>query len=579
MASKKLAWLLGAMPVLVPGHEPPANLRVPQPWVAQVTPNRGNLPPDKEPPPTKAQSFFKHHTDAFNPRFAQYEEKSPVIAVVEADTGDHKAEVARVIESAYGTDNKPRIVYIDSNLLSEGGAFTLGALLKREGVSLSSVRAMNFSMSAWSDSTSPSAMLAMRSNIMNFNNTIFVHGAGNLAGVQPVFGLTTQSDHAIVVGSAEHGANEAPLHKIKQSDFSAGTEFPCSSVDLVMKGRNVPIDGISGRLSKDKKDNLAPREISGTSFSTPQVTALAAKLSARYRDMFINGLPGRRYKDELTQESLVAKDRRREAVADTVTVSILQSAGSIDPGDRGAVLATPGKRSFDTKGSGFGMPHFGLAERILFDQLMAAQLEGRVIPVEDYQAFAPESTRVFPRTPFKTAQEEHAAAAGDLMRHNLAVRVPVPLQTKLVPGEKNTLSIDIPPFGNNFSARMLRGSLLFATEEKGAPGAPTPHYELFIESPDRKTRIPLGGFTCEQKQLWHTDRAHPIDDYRLVNFRTRACAEGHTAPTGEKTGWRFIIKTTHKDPKDVKVFASGEKALPVLELTGVPEDREIFKHH
>ncbi|NBO18757.1 MAG: hypothetical protein EBV03_05930, partial [Proteobacteria bacterium] len=536
-------------------------------------------PPRQETPPTEAQRYFKHLTDAFNPRFTHYEEKNPLILVIERDKGDHKAEVIKTIESTYGPENPPIIKYIDSNLLDEDAAFSLGALLQKQGISLSSARAINFSMGSWFDSTAPSSALAMRSNIAKFNNTIFVHGAGNMAGGQPIYGLTTQADHVLVVGATEKARHEAPVKTIRETDFTASTETPTSAVDLVMKGRDVPIDGISGQWSKDGKPDTAPRKISGTSFAAPQVTAQAAKLAARYRGLFIQGLPGRRYPDELSRESLEAKEERQQSLVDSVTLSLLASAAMIDPGDAQSVIATPGKMPFDTKGSGYGMPHAGLAERILFDQMLAAQLSGKVIPAEDYQAYAPESDRVFPRTVFKGAQEEHKAVGEDFLRHNVPMRVPVPLKTQPVPGEENTLSVEVPAFGENFSAHMLRGSLLFGVDSKPAPGQKEPSYELFIEAPDRKTRIPLGAFGCQKKELWHTDRPHPGDDFRMVNFRTRACMFGETAPQNAKNGWRFIIKTKHKPAADVKVFASGDKTLPVLEITGVPHGREMFIQH
>ena len=580
MASKKIGvFLLGTLPFIAPEHTTSQHKRdrLPGHEIRKI-----DAPVRKiDLPLSEAQTYYKNFTDSFNPRFYQYEEKNPVILVIEADKGDHKAEVIKVIESTYGSDNPPKVIYVDSNLLNEDAAFSLGELLHKQGVSLSSVRAINFSMGSWFDSTSPTSALAMRSNIVKFKDSIFVHGAGNMSGGQAIYGLTTQSDHAIVVGATNHAGHEKPIRNITETDFTASIETPSSSVDLVMKGADVPIDGVVGRWSKDGKDDPMPRKLTGTSFSAPQVTAGSAKIGARFRDMFVNGLPGRRYKDELTIESMEAKDQRRESFFDSVTLSLLASATMIDPGDRSSVITTPGKRPFDSKGSGFGMPHFGLAERIMFDQMLAAQLDGRPIQSEDYQSYAPENNQVYPRTVFKKAQEEHKAVGGNLLRHNVSVRVPLPLKTHILTEEKNTLSIDIPAFDNNLSTHMLRGSLLFAVEPSPKSGEKKENatYELFIESPDRKTRIALCSFGCEKKELWHTDRPHPIDDFNMVNFRTRAHMLGETAPKGLQTGWRFIVKTTNKDPKDVKVYASGDKMLPVLEITGVPQEQEMFNHH
>ncbi len=586
MASKKLALLLGTLPVLVPGHDPLREEPAPQRWVAQALPNRRNPAldddhPNKRKQLTEAQSYYSQLTESFNPRFGIYEEKNPVILVIEKDKDDHKAEVIKIIESTYGAANPPEIVYINSNLLNEDAAFSIGELLNKKGISLSNVRAINFSMGSWFDSTSPTSALAMRSNILKFKDSIFVHGAGNMSGGQPVFGLTTQLDHAIVVGATEHARHERLIDTIRPTDFTASTETPTSAVDLVMKGRDVPMDGISGQWSKDGKDDKNPRKDSGTSFSAPQVTALAAKISARYRDFFVSGLPGQRYKEELTPESIAAKYQRRESFVDSVTSSLLLSAAMVGPLDKDAVIGAPGKRPFDTKGSGYGMPHPGIAERIMFDQMLAAQLEGRAVSIEDYQAYAPQNDKVYPRTPFKSAKEEQDAFGGDFLRHSVSVRVPVPLKTQVLADEKNTLAIDIPAFDKNMSAHLLRGSLLFKVEPEAKPGEKkkAARYELFIESPDRGTRIPLGMFGAEKKTLWHTDRPHPIDDFAFVNFRTRAHLLGETAPKDAKHGWRFIVKTTNKDPKDVEVFASGDRSLPVLEITGVEHEQEIFSHH
>ncbi len=585
MASKKLTLLLGTLPVLVPGHDPVSTTSSIT-WTALATPNRdrpllksGHT--DNDPPLSEAQTYFKNVTGCFNPRFQHYEEKNPVILVIEADKGDHKAEVIKVVQSTYGSENPPKIIYINCNLLDEDAAFSIGELLRKEGVSLSSVRAVNFSMGSWFDSTSPTSALAMRSNILKFTDTIFVHGAGNMSGGQPIFGLTTQSDHALVVGASEHDRHEKPVGSIMATDFTASIETPTSAVDLVMKGRDVPIDSISGRWSKDGKDDDKPRKISGTSFAAPQVTGGAAKIAARYRSMFVGGLPGRKYKEELTPEFMKAKDQRKESFVDSVTSSLLASAMMIDPGDKSAVINTPRNKTFDTKGSGFGMPHFGLAERILFDQMLAAQLEGRVVQPENYQAYAPESKEVYPRTHFANAQEERTAVKGEFLRHNVPVRLPLPLKTYVIEDEENTLAVDIPAFDKNMSAHMLRGSLLFVAESPPKSGEKKKevHYELSIESPDRKTRIPLSRFGVEKKMLWHTDREHPIDDFRLVNFRTRAHMLGETAPKNAEHGWRFVIKTTNKDPKDVKLFSSGERMLPLLEITGVEHAQEVFNHH
>ncbi len=587
MISKKLTLLLGTLPVFVPGHDPAKDKAVTKPWAAQIVLDRHNPISNVNyakgnRPVTAAQAYYKHFTDTYNPRFGVYEEKNPVVLVIEGDNNeDHKAEVIKIIQSMYGTENPPRIVYVDCNLLNEDAAFSIGELLKKKNISLSSVRAINFSMASWFDSTSPTSALAIRNNILKFRDSIFVHGSGNKAGGQPIYGLTTQSDHAIVVGATEHAYHEKPPERIQLTDFTASTQIPTSAVDLVMKGRNVPMDGVSGAWSKDGKDDNNPREDSGTSFSAPQVTAIAAKISARYRNLFINGLPGRRYQEELTKESLEAKDQRKQSLVDSVTSSLLLSAVAIGADDQSAIIQTPYKHSFDTKGSGFGMPHPGIAERILFDQMVASQLEGRAVQIEDYQAYSPESRQVYPRAAFKNANEEHDAAGAGLLRHGVSIHVPVPLKTYILTKEENTLAIDIPPFDTNMSAHMLRGSLLFKVEPIAKLGEQKEavRYELFIESPDRAARIPLGTFGAEKKMLWHTDKPHPIDDFAFVNFRTRAHLLGDTVSKDVEHGWRFVVETTNKDPKDVEVSASGDKMLPLLEITGVKKEQEIFKHH
>lgn len=574
MGHRKIA-LLGALTLLVPGHDMPQERRDPQaPSILRRRERLDVLPPA----PNEADQYYQRLTASMNPRLALYEEKNPLIIVAEKDKGDHKAEVIRVIESTFGKDNPPRIVYLDSNLLDESAALSLDDLLARQGVSASSARAINFSMGAWFDSTTPTAALAMRRNIAAFRDTVFVHAAGNMAGLQPVFGLTTQSDHCLVVGATGHSRHERPTRTIRETDFTASSESVSSAVDLVMKGENVPVDGISGLWSQDRKEDPALRHITGTSFAAPQVTAAAAKISARLRDLHIRGLPGRRFKQELTQESIAAKDQRVESFPGLVTASLLASADAIDPGVAGAVVSAPDQRRFDTMGSGFGMPDFGLAERVAFDQMMAAQLSGRVIPESRYQAYAPENSQSYPRVAFDSAREENAAIRRDMLRYTAPIRVPIRLKTSPVKGEPDALAIDIPPFKEELAAQLVRGSVLIKIEDrkKGAP-EPAP-CELFLESGDGKLRIPLGGFTPSPKEmLWHEDKPHPIDQFRIVNFRTRGFTQGSIAQGSN--GARLIIKSKGGDIGQLGVYGSGDTMLPVLEVVGAPRKQDMFSHH
>jgi hypothetical protein len=580
----KKTMLVGALTLMIPGHTPPTPPEAAErPLVAirnRERPLADGRKPDNTKAPTDAEKFYRSLTESMNPRFSLYEEKNPVILVVERDSGDHKAEVIRVIQSTYGSDNPPRIVYLNSNLLDNDAGFAFQERLAKEGISLSSVRAANFSMGAWFDSSTPTSALPMRRNIALFNDTIFVHGAGNMEGGQPIYGLTTQSDHCLVVGATKHARHEKPNGGINKTDFTASSVVPTSAVDLVMKGEDVPIDGVSGRWSKSGKDEPDARKITGTSFAAPQVTAAAAKVAARTRDLYVGGLPGRRFKDELTIESIRAKDERRRSFVDAVNMSLLASASPADASDKAASITPASSKLFDTKGAGFGMPDVGVAERIMFDQMLAAQLSGRVIPEETYQAYAPESTQVYPRTKFADAREENTAMARDPFRYIASVRVPVQLKTQVLEGEENALYVDIPPFDKNLSTHLIRGSLLFEVEPKSDKKKPEALYELFMEAPDGKTRMPLGSFSPRAiEELWHEDKPHPIDQFRLVNFRTRAHMMGESSPAGAERGFRLIVKTTNKSPADVKVFASGNPVLPVLEVVGVEHERDMFTHH
>lgn len=576
MNHRKLA-LVGALSFILPGHDAPPQKQEPTPTALR---RRDDAPPQKLPPkntaPDEAASYFSALSGAMNPRFSLYEEKNPVIVVAEADKGDHKAEVIKVIESAYGKENPPRIVYLDTNLLDEEAAFTFDDLLRRQGVSPSSVRAVNYSMASWFDSSTPSSAMAMRRNIGNFRDTIFVHGAGNSEGAQPVYGLTTQSDHALVVGATLHAAHEKPHKDIRETHFTASSTSRSSAVDLVMRGQDVPIGGVSGRWSKDGKSDESLRHITGTSFAAPQVTALSAKISARLRSLYLKGLPGRRFSDELSYENIRAKDQRQQSFADMVTASIMASADPIHPGDASAVVATAHKRPFDTMGSGFGMPDFALAERTAFDQMMAAQLSGRIIPTTQYQSYAPENTQVFPRARFENAAAERAASGRNPLRHTASVYVPLPLKSRPVEGEKDTVAIDIPPFETNMTAQLVRGSLLCKVAGKGKK---IPSCELFLETP-KGLRLPLGSFSPEPKEiLFGDEKPHPIDDYRFVNFRTRALMMDETVPKDAKSGMRLIVKARGADPAALEFFASGDTHLPLLEITGAPRDKDMFTHH
>jgi hypothetical protein len=580
----KKTMLVGALALMTPGHAPITPPEAPERPVAAVR-NReqpigdGRKAADNK-QPNASELFYRQLTSSMNPRLGLYEEKNPVILVVERDSGDHKAEVIRVIQSTYGNDNPPRIIYLDSNLLDSDAGFAFENLLAKEGVSLSSVRAANFSMGAWFDSSTPTSALPMRRNISLFNDTIFVHGAGNMEGGQPVYGLTTQSDHCLVVGATKHARHEKPENGIKKTDFTASSIVATSAVDLAMKGEDVPISGISGKWSKSRKDDTSERKITGTSFAAPQVTATAAKVSARTRNLYINGLPGMRFKDELTIESIRAKDERRSSFVDSVNMSLLASALPADATDNIASLLPASGKLFDTKGTGFGMPDIGLAERIMFDQILAAQLSKRIIPQEDYIAYAPESTQVYPRPKFASAREENVAMGRDPFRYIASVRVPVPLKTQLLESEKDALAIDIPAFDKNLSTHLIRGSLLFEVEPKSGEKKQDALYELFLEDPNGKNRIPLGSFSPRAvEELWHEDKPHPIDQFRLINFRTRAHMMGESSPAGAARGFRLIVKTSGKSPADVKVYASGNPVLPVLEVVGVEHGKDMFNHH
>jgi hypothetical protein len=567
---KNKAILAGALSLAAPGFD---NIAQPEP------PRTRLLARNREHEVTEAERYYQHQIDQFNPRFSQYEEKNPVILVIERKTGNHNAEVIRVIESAYGSENPPRIVYINSNLLDEDASFTLAQKLKEKGVSMGSVRAINYSMGAWSDSSRPSSSLSMRNNIHNFENALFVHAAGNMGGGYATFGLTTQSDHCVVVGATEQARHERPLHDIKETDFSGGTQTATSSVDMVMKGRAVPIDGISGKYSEDGKDHHDERKLDGTSFATPQVTAGGAKVNARLRNMYLNGLPGHAYPDEHTLESMHARDERANSFMDSATLALVASGQAINPGDEKALMLADG-RPFDSKGSGYGMPHFGLAERILFDQMLDTQLNNRAIASENYQAVAPESDRVFPRPAYDNAKQEHAAMHHDLYRHLVPVRVPLPLKTMPIKGEPDSVAVELPAFDHNITTHLGRGTVFFERKQPAKDEeAKEVRYDLFIESPDGKMRVPVSRFSPSGKEfLWHTDRPHGMDDYCMVNFRTRAFMGLDSLPEKGK-GWRLIIKAEGQKAEDIKPFASGSRLLPVLELTGVEKGKGIFSHH
>jgi hypothetical protein len=158
------------------------------------------------------------------------------------------------------------------------------------------------------------------------------------------------------------------------------------------------------------------------------------------------------------------------------------------------------------------------------------------------------------------------------------VHVPVSLHASPVVGEYAAIAIDIPPFTSNLSAQLIRGSLL--CQVIGGESS-IPKCQLFIESADGSYRLPLGSFTPEPKEiLFGDERHHPIDDYRLINFRTRGLMLAETAPVESTRGMRLIIKTEHEsDASRLKFFASGSELLPVLEVSGVPRGQNPFAHH
>jgi hypothetical protein len=158
------------------------------------------------------------------------------------------------------------------------------------------------------------------------------------------------------------------------------------------------------------------------------------------------------------------------------------------------------------------------------------------------------------------------------------VQVPIALQAIPVAGELGTLAIDIPPFANNFSAQLVRGSLLCKVLGEGVA---TPKCTLFIESADGSNRFPLGSFNPEAKEItFGEEKHHPIDEYRLINFRTRGLMLSQTASTDNERGLRLIIQTENEaDVARLQFFASGSALLPVLEISGVPYEQDLFIHH